>query len=41
MKYSINTNGYSAREWNSAIIKPLSNIRLTFILLNEDLDVFV
>jgi len=41
MKYSINTNGYSARGWNSAIIKPFSNIRLTFLLLNEDLDAFV
>ena len=31
-------NGYGIREWNGVIIKPFSNIRLTFILLNEDLD---
>lgn len=37
MKYSINTNGYGVREWNGVIIKPFSNIRLTFLLLNEDL----
>lgn len=41
MDYLINMNKYGVREWNSAIIKPLSNIRLTFILLNEDLGAFV
>lgn len=41
MDYLINMNRYGVREWNSAIIKPFSNIRLTFLLLNEDLDAFV
>lgn len=39
MDYSINMNRYGVREWNGVIIKPFSNIRLTFLLLNEDLDI--
>lgn len=33
MDYLITMNKYGAREWNSAIIKPFSNIRLTFYSL--------